>query len=62
MELLFKGVVLGFGLLVGVWLLLAIIDWLGNMGQEITEDEARLRIRRSLEKERRRESGSVKGR
>lgn len=49
--------VIGLGLCLGVWLFLGVLGWLTDIGQgPLTEQEARRRVLRSLERERRRES------
>ena len=46
MTWLLEGALLGIGLLIGVWCFLGLINWLGNIGQDITEEEADQRTRR----------------
>lgn len=36
----------GFGLAVGVWFFLIFLDWIGNIGQDITEEQARTQARK----------------
>ncbi len=45
----------GFGLAIGVWFFLIFLDWLGDIGQDITEEQARERWRRLREQERKQE-------
>lgn len=45
----------GFGLAIGAWFFVIFLDWLGDFGQNITEEQARKQLRRSEERERREE-------
>jgi hypothetical protein len=36
----------GFGLAVGVWFFLIFLDWIGDWGQDITVEQARIQSRR----------------
>ncbi len=36
----------GFGLAIGVWFFLIFLDWIGNIGQDITEEQARAQSRK----------------
>ena len=46
----------GFGLAIGVWLFVAFLDWLGDLGQEITEEQARRQLDPALRAKRKRRS------
>jgi hypothetical protein len=37
----------GIGLVIGVWLLLAFVDWMGGWGTSLTEEQARKHLDRS---------------
>ena len=36
----------GFGLAIGVWFFLIFLDWLGDLGQDITEEQAKIQSRK----------------
>lgn len=49
----------GIGLVIGVWLFVAFLDWLGDIGSGFTEEQARKQTRRWLERQQR--HGSTEG-
>lgn len=53
-------VVGGFALAFGVWMFVAFLDWLGDLGSGFTEEQARRQIRRSLERKQQSESTAAK--
>lgn len=50
----------GLGLAIGVWLFIAFLDWLGDIGSGFTEEQAKRQTRRWLERERQRGSTEEK--
>lgn len=50
----------GLGIAIGVWLFVAFLDWLGDIGSGFTEEQARLQTRRMLEREQQRGSTAEK--